>query len=254
MLHLVFSHLLNQRKSLLFLFILFCYQAQAVKVEFPDEELASESVLPMVETPGMILNRNVTLKSRFEINSGVSWGLGEPFYYPIYPMAQLSFHFTEIHSLSVTGLYYFPILSSAGRQLREGKGLQDKTFDASKSPYPQYSLFLNYQYTPFYGKISLAKNFVLNLSIYGFAGGGMVVSNQNDYLPSANLGIGQKFYFNKWLGLRGDLAVYGYYGPAVARLNLGSDSGAVRYQGLSSNQKRINFNITAGLGLIFILL
>lgn len=226
--------------------------AQALKISFPDEELATESVLPQVDVPTMVLNRHISLKSRFEITTSLGLGLDEPFYFPFYPTGQLSFHLTEVHSISLLGIYYLPLLSSTGNQLKQGVGIEG-TFDPSKAPYPQMSAFINYQYSPFYGKISLSKALNLNLSIYGFTGLGLVVSNQNDRFPSANIGIGQKLYITKQLGLRGDLAFYGYYGPALAKLDLGPSVRSLKYSELSSEQKRINLNILASLGVIFLL-
>ena len=227
---------------------LFCspFFAQAVKISFPDEELATESVLPMVDVPSMILNRNISLKYRFELNVSFGFGLDEPFYFPYYGMGLLSFHISEVHSISLSGVYYPPGLSSAGKRLQK-----DYDFDPSKAPYPQMSAFLNYQYSPFYGKISLSKKLNLNLSIYGFTGLGVMVSNQNDRFPAVNLGLGQKLYFTRWFGLRGDLGVHGYYGPAVAKLDLSSKN--LKFSELQSHQKRVNVNVLASLGMIFLL-
>ena len=229
----------------------------AVKVYFPDEELATESVLPLVNKPNMVLNRNVPLKRNLELSLGSGFSLTEPFYFPIYPQFQLGFYINNIHSLHLLGSYYFPWLSPNGQELQKGVGENNTVLDAQKAPYPQYSLSLKYKYSPFYGKISLSKNFVLNLSIYGFAGAGMIVSNANDYFPLLNLGIGQKLYLFKWsaltVGLRGDLGLEAYYGPAVARLNLGADQAEIPYSSLSSSQKRINTIVVANAGLLILI-
>ena len=247
-------------KKLQLLFLSYCLLfsslAQAVKISFPDEELATESVLPQVDIPAMVLNRNINLKNRVELNVSLGAGLDEPFFFSLYPMGQLTFHVTEVHSVSLLGIYYPPLLSSTGNNLKEGKGLSEgRSFDATKAPYPQMSAFLNYQYSPFYGKISLSKILNLNLSIYGFTGLGLVVSSQADRFPAANIGIGQKLYITKWLGLRGDLAFYGYYGPSIAKidLNLGPNDNEIKYSQLTADQKTVNLNILASLGVIFLL-
>ena len=228
--------------------------AKAIKISFPDEELATESVLPLVDSQTMVLNRSVSLKKRVELSANLGVGLDEPFYFSLYPQGSLGFHFTEVHSVSLLGVFYPPLLSATGRQLEQGEGLSNnKTFDATKVPYPQMSVFLNYQYTPFYGKLSFSKGLNLNLSLYGFTGLGFVVSSQNDRLPAFNFGLGQKLYITKWLGLRADLAFYGYYGPAVARINLDQSVNNVDYSDLSTEQKKINLNILLSLGLSFVL-
>ena len=240
-------------RFLCFLCVLFSPFAHAVKIYFPDEELATESVLPHVDKSAMVLNKNINLKWRVEFNTSLGVGLDEPFYFKFYPMGQLLLHVSDFHAVGLLGIYYPPLLSSAGKKLQTGVGLKNKIFDATKAPYPQMSAFLTYQYSPFYGKISLSKVLNLNLSIYGFTGLGFVVSNQNDRFLAANIGFGQKLYISKWLGLRGDLAFYGYYGPATAKLDLGSSVQSVKYSAIQPDQKRVNLNILASIGVIFLL-
>ena len=237
--------------------ILFCsffpaFSAYAVKVSFPDEELAVESVLPLVDTPEVVLNRNIRLKYRPELNLALGIGLDEPFYFKFYPMGAVTFHLTEIHAFSLKGTYFIPRLSSTGEKLRVGEGLKPGAkFDPLKAPYPQFSVFLDYLYIPYYGKISLAKEWVLNLSIYAFVGGGLVVSNKNDQFPAFDLGFGQKLYFNKWLGVKTSLGFYSYYGPAAAKLKL--DQLEVSYSSLTAEQKGFIINTIFHFGVFGLL-
>ena len=255
------------RKSLILLFVFFpLFSAHSFKIQFPDEELTVESVLPLVDTPNVVLNRNVSLKFRVELDLGLGLGLDEPFYNKYYPTAILTFYLTDIHAISLMGSYYFPQRSGGGdclahdesklsirmsREAMQRECLQLKKFDALLAPYPQYSVFLNYHYSPYYGKISLSKSWVLNLSIYGFAGGGFVVSDQNDQFIAFDLGLGKKLYVNKWLGLRASLGFISYYGPGTARLEL--DKQKLRYSNLSSEQKRFNVNTIFQLGVFGLL-
>ena len=239
-------------KGILLFFSVF--SVHAVEIHFPDEELATESVLPLVETPEVILNRNVRLKFRTELSLGLGIGLDEPFYLKYYPTGSITFALTESHAFNLEAFYFLPHLSSTGKDLKAGKGLKSgQTFDAQKVPYPQYSLFLNYLYTPYYGKISLAKKWVLNLSIYGFTGAGVVISNQNNQFPALDLGFGKKLYFNKWFGVKTSIGFYGYYGPAIARLNLGQGVGVLNYHNLEAKQKRPNINTIFHFGVFALL-
>ena len=243
-------------KHSFFLFFLFfsVFSAHALKIHFPDEELAAESVLPLTDASEVILNRNVVIKHRTELGLDLGVGLDEPFYFKFYPMGSLTFSITEIHSVSLIGVYFHSSLSSAGKELREGIGLNEgRTFDPLKAPYPQYSFFLNYLYTPYYGKVSLAKQWVLNLSIYAFAGGGLVVSNKNDRFPALDLGFGKKLYFNKWWGLKTSIGFYSYYGPAIARLELFKDRADVGYSQLKAEQKGFNINTIFHFGFFALL-
>ena len=243
-----------KRLVFVFIFLLFFFQVEAFQIRFPDEELASESVLPLIVPTRVVLNRNISLKYKVEIELGGSFGLDEPFYFPVYGLGGIAFHFTEKHAVSITGVYFPPLRSLSGKDLAEGKGLKEgKAFDPLKAPYPNMMSFLNYQYTPYYGKLSLSKNWVMNLSIYGFVGSGILVFNHSEVTAVGNLGIGQKLYFNKWFGIRGDLGFYGYYGPATAKLDLGSSVEGIRYDQIEPKNKRLIINAIVNVGLIFLI-
>ena len=93
--------------SFLFVSLVFFYSlsASALKIRFPDEELAKESVLPLVEPHNVVLNRNVYLKRRVEAGVGLQFALGEPFYFPNYPAFSLGFHFAEVHSFHLLAMF-----------------------------------------------------------------------------------------------------------------------------------------------------
>ena len=244
----------QKMKVLICFFIFYSFVTEAIEIRFPDEELASESVLPILDPSRMVLNRNTPLKSRFELGVGAGFGLDEPFYFPIYGIGMLGFYITEVHSVRITGTYFPPILSGAGKALQAGEGLGDKRFDPHKVSYPQMMSFIDYQYSPFYGKISLAKNWVMNISIYGFIGPGLIIFNDNEKTLAVNLGIGQKFYFNKWLGIRGGLGFYGYRGPSPAKLDLGDTVTKVPYGQLKSqNGLGVLINIVANIGVVILI-
>lgn len=244
-----------------YFFILFLFFstsfASAIKIEFPTEELSSESVLPIFQPRRMVLDRKITLKYRVELGASLSVGLDEPFYFPFYATGLLGFYISEWHSLSVTGTYFSSKKTSVAKKLAAGgkvAGLDEgQSFDVFKSPYPQMTGFLNYQYSPFYGKISLTKQATMNLSIYGYVGPGFVLFNRGDKVPAANIGLGQKLYFSKWFAIRGDFGFYGYYGPAPARIDLGSQANRVEFEDVKDEQKRPIINFVVNVGLVFLI-
>ena len=227
---------------------------EAAKIRFPDEELAQESVLPVFNPTYMVRNRNIKLTNRLELGVSASFALDQPFYFKNLLAGMVSFYFSEIHGVNVMGVYIPPLYSSAGEALRAGRGLAtNQIFDAKALPYPQVMGFVNYQYTPYYGKISLLKKFVLNLSIYGFLGPGLVMFNEGTSRPAFNLGIGQKLYFNKWLALRGDVGAYTYYGPRpeLANLNYGQ---SLSFEEVEKNQQTgMLFYLLASVGLVILI-
>ena len=213
-----------------FILILSSVSVHSLEIRFPDEELAAETVLPVFDPVRMVLNRNVTLKYRFEVGGGMTFGLDEPFRFEYYPTAFLSFHLSEIHGINLTGIWLPPLYSGSGDRLKKGVCDNDprakpedckeelKLFDVHRVPYPYIMGFLNYTYTPYYGKISLAKNFVMNMSLYGFIGPGLIVFNENTRTLAFNMGIGQRFYLSRYFALRTDVGLYGYYGPDPSKI------------------------------------
>lgn len=68
--------LLFLKKGLFVFFIFFSsFYVHAIKVHFPDEELATESVLPLVDTSEVVLNRNIRLKFKTELSLEYGRGL-----------------------------------------------------------------------------------------------------------------------------------------------------------------------------------
>lgn len=235
-----------------FLFLLsFSLCASGLKVQFPSEELASESVLPVFPIKRMVMSPKVSLAKRVELGGSLSAGLDEPFYLSFYATGLVAFYFSEFHGVSLTGTYFFPKRSQTASRL--AGGIENKFFDVFKAPYPQMMGFLNYQFTPFYGKISLSKSLTMNLSIYSFLGPGLLILNTGNQLPVANIGIGQKLYFNKWFAIRGDIGFYGYYGPAVAKIVLDKDVQQVSYEQIKEDQKRPIVNFIVNIGVVFLI-
>ena len=253
--------------------VFFSFSAHSLKIRFPDEELAAETVLPVFDPVRMVLNRNINLKFRFEAGGGVTFGLDEPFRFSFYPTAFLSFHLSDIHGINLTGSWLPPYYSKSGDRLKKGvcneKGRnrencgEFKLFDVHRVPYPHIIGFLNYTYTPYYGKISLTKKFVMNMSIYGFLGPGLIVFHENSRTFAFNMGIGQRFYLSKYFALRTDVGFYGYYGPDPSKIRsffkLASpneleqkikEKSFIPYQ---QANKSIWFHLTASLGVVILL-
>lgn len=211
-----------------FILILFSVSVHSLEIRFPDEELAAETILPVFDPVRMVLNRNINLKYRFEAGGGVTFGLDEPFRFSFYPTAFLSFHLSDIHGINLTGSWLPPYYSKAGNRLKKGvcnttnerkeNCSEFKLFDVHRVPYPYIMGFLNYTYTPYYGKISLTKKLVMNMSLYGFLGPGLIVFNENSRTFAFNMGIGQRFYLSRYFALRTDVGFYGYYGPDPSKI------------------------------------
>jgi outer membrane beta-barrel protein len=188
--------------------------SRAEVIQFPDEELASESVLPIFDQPDAVKNRSVRTKSRLELGLGGGYSFTEPFFNPLSVGVNVSYHFTEEHGLNI---YYTSNLggqSDYSKQLNAVPKVGGGTIDMrlQYAPAPKYLALANYQYTGYYGKLSITKEKVMNLGLYGLVGGGMIGIGDSAY-PVASVGLGQKFYFDRNFALRFDLRFIAYNGP-----------------------------------------
>ena len=162
--------------------ILFSAFSLANVIRFPEKELAEEYVFPIFKDPQAVLNRNVTLGQRVEIKLFGFFRPDEPFYFPLGGLANLSFYLSESHGIGLSTLFFYPGLNSRGEEMKtQGHGIKNEKgepvsyFDASLAPVPFLGGFLNYYFSPLYGKISLTKKTVFNFAFYSFLGlGGWV--------------------------------------------------------------------------------
>ena len=202
---------------LFFLFLLVTESALGLTVQFPEEELARESVLPVFDNRAAVRSRLVPTANRFEVGLGLGNALNEPFFNTTRLSGHMAYHLTETHGILLNGMLYGTGLGNNGTELSKTNLVPNPDSNSSlfirldHAPQPRNQVFLNYQITPYYGKISIFKNFIMNLSFYGLVGIGQVdVGGENR--PAFNLGMGQKFYLSKNWGVRTDLTVVGYEG------------------------------------------
>lgn len=227
----------------------------ANQVRFPDEELARESVLPVFDEAPVVMDRRVKTAGRFEVGPRFSISLLEVFNSEYGAGVDLTYNITETHGLNFVYNSFF------GGKTRYAQAMErDMTLpggagkvDLTNAPATEYLATLNYQYTSHYGKISLTKFWVMNLALYGSVGAG-VISVGEEATPTAQLGIGQKFYFNNNFAFRFGLQSLIYSGPNIV------SSGAVLTKIKNASQplkasefeKEMKFPIQLVSGLVMI--
>ncbi len=197
--------------SLFLSFSLFAQEKETI--EFPEEELAAETVLPVFDKVAVVKNRNINFGKRIELSGGVGMGLTEALYNNKNINLSASYNFDNSHSISINYYSILNDLSTMGKDLRDGKGLLlGQTFDASLLPHPESYLLANYQMNAYYGKISLAKKSVLNLTLYGILGGG-IVNLSDKHVIGVDAGLGLKVFLTNNIALKADLTILVYNGP-----------------------------------------
>jgi outer membrane beta-barrel protein len=228
--------------------------AKAEVIQFPDDELANESVLPVFDHPEAVKNRSVLTGKRFEVSVMSGLSLLEPFYNPLSVGATVSYNFNEMHAINLTGLYFMQGLSSNAQNLNPIAGTKsDETpngisANLQYAPSPKYAGLAEYQYTGFYGKISVAKEFVMNLSIYGIGGLGTIQVGDAMHIL-ADAGIGQKLYFTPNFALRVDFRVMAFNGPDLLSLSLSNANDSVPSSQFGT---KMNYSSLLSLGAVYL--
>lgn len=180
---------------------------KAADVDVPEDELAQETVYPIFDNPVSVKNRNV--KDYQTVDVGIFGGLAltEPISNTTKFGIAANYHFNEVHAL---GILYSK--SSSGLS-KDGQGLKDDHgLDFNRAPVLDYALMADYNYKLFYGKLSLAKDSVMNTSIFLSSSLGIVKYTHKSY-PAIALGIGEKFYFTNHLALKVDFRFYAHNAP-----------------------------------------
>ncbi len=195
----------------------------AQNIEFPEEELATESVLPIFDQPVSVKNRAVVMSGRFEGEIMGGYSLTEAFFNPVSYGASVTYHVTETSGINIFGLVYGGGLSDKGKALNGHVENSAINANLQYGPQNKYLLLANYEFSAYYGKISITKDYVMNLNLYGLAGlGGLGIGDGT--VPVVSLGIGQKFYFTNNFSLRADLRFLFYQGPNILSARLDQSS------------------------------
>lgn len=180
-----------------------------VQVRFPDEELARESVLPVFDEAPVVMDRRIQTAGRFEVGPRASLSLLEVFNSEYSAGVDATYNITESHGIGFSYSSFFGGKTSYALAMENQLG---GTINTTNLPTTDYLATLSYQLTSHYGKISLTKYWVMNLALFAHAGGG-VISIGEEALPTAHIGVGQKFYFNNSFALKVGLQALIHSGP-----------------------------------------
>lgn len=221
--------------------------AQAEKVEFPEEELATESVLPVFDQPSAVKKKNVSLARHLELGGFAGAGLNEAFFDMTLFGVAATYNFTDMSAAQVIASFisakpsqFVPQLNSVGTT----------ELNLQYLPQPKWYALLVYRFTPYYGKMSITKQAVINNSLYMTGGVGMVNINNEENSPALVGGLGQNFYFGPRWGLNLDFRGLLFQSPDPLSTGMSADTKTVS---VSRFRKQTNFNIAITLGLIVML-
>lgn len=219
--------------------------AAAESVEVPVDELARESVMPRFDNSVSVKNRNVTTEGRIDIGLFAGMALTEPIANTTKLGIEGSYHFNEVHAL---GLFFNINMNGLSR---DAEGLKnDFGLDFSRAPQPQNTMMLEYAYSPFYGKLSLTKEGVINTTIYGSLDAGAVKYQHKTY-PAIAVGVGERFYFTKSLSLKLDLKLFAHNAPIPFKANALKPTDPVPAYSDFAERLTYTTNLQLGLNYLF---
>ena len=226
----------------IFAFVI-CEISNADEIKFPDEELATESVLPVFDQKIAVKNQAVQMKERFEFGPIAGMNLLEPFFSPITYGINMTYNFNEDQGLQFFGVMFHQEFSNYSKQIDSEPSTK---VNFSVSPRPKYMGLFNYQWSPFYGKMSMTKDWVMNLKMFGLLGAGFINISET-MKPVVDVGMGQSFFISPNFSLRFDLMVYIYRGPPPI------SDGTAQNTATSTYSDTIMTGSIIGLSTIFIL-
>lgn len=216
----------------------------AKEITFPENELASEAALPVFDESEAVKNRHVILKEKMEIGLLAGAALNEPFFGPFNFGGTFTYNYSEEMALHLGFNYWLDGDSTFKQQLEA-----DELIVIEGAPQTEFMALANFQYAPFYGKMSLTKQSTSNFHLFVLGGGG-VISIGGQLNPVISIGLGQKFYFSPNFSLRFDLLGLFYSGadPLSVEITDPEEPPAT-----SEFEKRSYINTLLAVSLVFVL-
>lgn len=168
------------------------------------------------------------MDGRFEISPGIGLSIRDAFFTKLFLGAALTYHFSETVGVSLRGGYNVSLVSGSA-QICTTEDPTTNTAAGCRSPTVQelttrvdstgtrvpanvaYGLnsllaSIDLQWAPIYGKLSLSAERVLSFNMYGLVGPALVMYGpQGQLTAGGNVGLGFRFFLNKFLTIRLEL-------------------------------------------------
>lgn len=170
--------------------------AEAKRAKKDEEEDLSDRI--------KAVQRKVFLKKqRVELFPYFGFDLNDPFFTHLVLGGSLSYHLVDSLSIDARGGFVFAsIEKNIVRIIRTEAGAI-----LENPPEFQFHADIDLTWAPIYGKISLFGDAILHFDTY-VSGGPGVFGTDEGVNPAFNVGIGQRYFINKWLTFRAELRNY----------------------------------------------
>ncbi|MBX7113374.1 MAG: outer membrane beta-barrel domain-containing protein [Myxococcaceae bacterium] len=191
-------------------------------------EVDKDSSGPLRDRIRPVTGHLFLMKGRFELSPGISISVKDAFFTKYVFGLSATYYFTESLGLSLRGGYALSVTSGAAQIcVRDASGnascrlptdteLNGLDANGRTKAFGKIGLLagLDLQWAPVYGKISLTAEKVIGFNMYAMAGPQLVQQGPNNALTvGGNVGLGMRFFFNRWLCLRTELRDVIYMEP-----------------------------------------
>jgi len=186
--------------------------------EAGDTAALSRDIGPLKDRIPPVTGHNFLMARRFELAPTVSFSFRDAFWTKYVLGLTATYHFTETLGLGLRAGYAIKTVSGAAQICVPGQACRSPTKSELDGKGPgQINLVtgLDFEWAPLYGKISLLAEGFAHFNLYLVAGP-MVVQYQAPLdagLPGSEsawsvggeVGLGMRFFFNRWMALRFEL-------------------------------------------------
>ena len=197
--------------------------AQSTEQEAGDvSEVDKDRLGPLRERIPPVTGYQFLKKGRFEISPSATLSLKDGFFSKYIFGGSITYHPLETLGIGLRFGYSIATVSGNAQICTTdastgSRGCRSPTFAEVDGRAPgQITLLggLDVQWAPIYGKISLVAEKFIHFDMYGIAGvaavryAGPVASGSGSsakFTPGGNVGLGFRFFFNRWLTLRTEL-------------------------------------------------
>ncbi len=172
------------------------------------------------------VSRRAFLKSgRFELTPMLGFNVSDPFFRAWNVGARGAYHFTEEFALDFGGGGV--VFNETQDFLRVLNVDPDDLADQIKNQLGAATLYgyadVGVTFSPFYGKVALASEFVGHFDVFVSGGLGIVADNVGTFVhPALELGLGGRLYITRFLAARADVRSYLYPTDSAGALVLGN--------------------------------
>jgi outer membrane beta-barrel protein len=203
-------------------------------VEAGDTGTLDRDVGPLKDRIPPVVRHVFLLKERWELVPSVAFSFRDPFFTKYVFELSLTYNFNDTLGAMVRAGYAVDAVSGSAQictvNVEAGgtRGCRSPTYDEVNGKGTGQINFLgavDVQWTPVYGKFNLFAEWVLHFDLYGILGPAFVsykgpppsgqTGSASDFTVGGEVGIGMRFFFNKWMTLRLELRddIYGEKSP-----------------------------------------